>query len=112
MTDAPKDEKPPTAKEIVEKSVGVVGGLEVLDLFRRLRNGGLEKMSKLLMATQGWKTYVAGVGLIGQGVSDVSQGHWHAGVLEVAGGLGTIGFRHVAERMIEALTKLSAAIER
>lgn len=46
----------------------------------------------------GWKTYVAGIGLIGLGVYQISQGQYEAALQSIAAGIAALGLRHAVEK--------------
>lgn len=46
----------------------------------------------------GWKTYVAGVGLIGLGLYQFSQGEFQAAIVSFTAGLGLLSARRAVNR--------------
>ena len=54
----------------------------------------------LALLTQ-YKTYAAGIGLIGLAVYQLSQGEYQAGIAAILGGLTAVGIRHeTAPRLV------------
>lgn len=59
-------------------------------------------LSQLLALSGGYKTYVAGVGLIALGVYQLSQADAADGVKSLAQGLGLLGLRHAIATAADA----------
>jgi hypothetical protein len=125
------EEKRPSLKEVVVEGVGYVGAFEAWDLWRRLKNGGIDRMMNLTMSNGGWKTKVGAVGMMCTGAAGVLtgvgclctaivSGHFMAdvghcwadiligGAAASAGWLG-LGIGHKIERQIE-VTKAAAVL--
>jgi hypothetical protein len=47
---------------------------------------------------QGWKTYLAGAGLIGLGVYQISQGQIEQGIQSILAGFGLLAARRAVKR--------------
>lgn len=47
----------------------------------------------------GWKTYIAGIGLIGLGLYQASQGLYQEGLASIVAGIGLMTGRRAVERL-------------
>lgn len=60
-----------------------------------------EVFKQILDFLPGWKTYITGVGLIGLGVYQISQGEVTTGIATVTTGFGLLAGRRAVDRLLE-----------
>lgn len=46
----------------------------------------------------GWKTYISGIGLIGLGLYQISQGNFQEGITSIIAGIGLLSARRALDR--------------
>lgn len=60
-----------------------------------------EVFKQVLDFLPGWKTYIIGVGLIGLGVYQISQGEVTTGLVSITTGFGLLTGRRAVDRLLE-----------